>query len=229
MQAKKHAIPASLHPDPSLPAVVHADELDWVSSPQPGVDRRFLEREGLEVARATSIVRYAAGSSFEAHVHQLGEEYLVLEGTFSDESGDYAAGTYVRNPPGSSHRPFTRDGCTIFVKLRQMSPSDQNYVVESIDAPLVEDSEAPGRSGRVIFDSSGHETVRIERLQSGTAWMNREPSGGEEILLLSGELLYGNERCRPLTWIRIPHGMEQPITAETNCCYWVKRGHLRPR
>lgn len=78
----------------------------------------------LEVARATSIVRYAPESRFAEHIHELGEEFLVLEGMFSDEHGDYGAGTYVRNPPGSSHSPYTVDGCTIFVKLRQFDPAD---------------------------------------------------------------------------------------------------------
>src|SRR4029434_3257451 len=55
-------------------AVVYSEELPWVASPLPGVDRRMLERDGEEVARATSVVRYAPNSSFDAHVHGGGEE-----------------------------------------------------------------------------------------------------------------------------------------------------------
>ena len=69
----------------------------------------MLDRIGDEVARATSIVRYAPGSSFARHEHAKGEEFLVLEGIFSDDSGDYPAGFYVRNPPGSGHTPFRKD------------------------------------------------------------------------------------------------------------------------
>ena len=67
-------------------AAVDSNALPWVPSPLPGVDRRMLERDGIEVARATSLVRYAPGSAFSRHSHALGEEFLVIEGTFSDET-----------------------------------------------------------------------------------------------------------------------------------------------
>ena len=108
-----------------------AADTTWTPSPLPGVDRRMLDRVGDEVARATSIVRYAPGSHFDRHVHDGGEEILVLEGVFSDESGDYSAGTYLRNPPGSAHAPFSREGCLLFVKLRQFAPGD----LESVRIP----------------------------------------------------------------------------------------------
>jgi anti-sigma factor ChrR (cupin superfamily) len=104
--------------------VIDTGAQPWITSPEPGVERRPLDRVGGEVARATSLVRYAPGSSFSAHEHGGGEEFLVLEGVFDDEHGRYPAGTYVRNPPGSRHRPFTDDGCVLFVKLRQFAPDD---------------------------------------------------------------------------------------------------------
>jgi anti-sigma factor ChrR (cupin superfamily) len=117
-----------LNADLSQRAVVYSEELAWVASPLAGVDRRMLERDGEEVARATSVVRYAPDSSFDAHTHGGGEEFLVLEGVFSDEHGDFGPGMYVRNPPGSRHTPRSGPGCTILVKLRQMAPDDQDYV-----------------------------------------------------------------------------------------------------
>ena len=88
--------------------------------PIPGVERRLLERVGEEVARATSLVRYAPGSSFSPHSHDGGEEFLVMDGVFTDEEmGDFPAGYYVRNPVGSSHTPSSEEGCIIFVKLWQ--------------------------------------------------------------------------------------------------------------
>jgi len=108
---------------------VAVHDLPWVSSPASGVERKLLERDGGELARATSVVRYAPGSSFDTHVHGLGEEILVLEGIFSDEFGDYGPGTYLRNPPGSSHAPFSRTGCTLFVKLRYFDLRDDQRVV----------------------------------------------------------------------------------------------------
>lgn len=97
--------------------LVHSDDLDWVASPMVGVDRRALDRVGGEVARATSIVRYAPGSQFSPHVHTGGEELLVLDGIFEDEHGDFPVGSYIRNPPQSSHTPGSQLGCVIFVKL----------------------------------------------------------------------------------------------------------------
>ena len=107
----------NLNSDFGARAAVHAAQLDWTPSPIPGVDRRMLDRIGDEVARATSIVRYAPHSRFPSHTHGGGEEFLVLDGVFQDEHGDYSAGTYVRNPPTSSHTPGSEPGCTIFVKL----------------------------------------------------------------------------------------------------------------
>jgi anti-sigma factor ChrR (cupin superfamily) len=108
-----------------------------INSPESGVDRLMLDRIGDEVARATSIVRYAPGSSFSEHVHAKGEEFLVLEGVFSDKSGNYPTGTYVRNPPGSSHAPHSVDGCRILVKLRQFDADDLTpVVIDSTDQEL---------------------------------------------------------------------------------------------
>ena len=108
-----------LHADFSKYVEINTNEMEWIASPAGGVDRKMLDRIGDEKARATSIVRYAADSAFPEHEHPLGEEFYVLEGVFSDEHGDYPAGTYVRNPDGTRHSPFSKDGCTIFVKLRQ--------------------------------------------------------------------------------------------------------------
>ena len=89
-----------INADFSKPALVVPSDDDWAHSPESGVDRLMLDRIGDEVARATSIVRYAAGSSFAEHQHAKGEEFLVLEGVFSDESGDYTQGTYVTESAG---------------------------------------------------------------------------------------------------------------------------------
>src|SRR6185369_1198965 len=118
-----------INADFSERVVIQTNDLPWIASPQPGVDRRMLDRIGEEVARATSLVRYAPASVFEPHVHALGEEFLVLEGIFSDEHGDYPAGAYVRNPPGSQHSPRTEPGCIILVKLRQMAQTERERIV----------------------------------------------------------------------------------------------------
>jgi anti-sigma factor ChrR (cupin superfamily) len=121
--------PITLNADLSQRCIIHSPSLAWVDSPASGVSRRMLERNGGEVARATSIVRYAPGSSFASHSHGGGEEILVLEGTLHDEHGVYGPGTYIKNPVGSSHAPSSPEGCTLFVKLRHLDARDNERVV----------------------------------------------------------------------------------------------------
>jgi hypothetical protein len=155
-----------LRADPTVSERVPFEAVDWVASPEAGVERKMLERDGDELARATSIVRYAAGSAFAAHVHDRGEEFLVLAGTFSDENGNYPAGSYVRNPPGSRHRPFSTDGCTLFVKLRQFAPGD------TLQRSLRADEAAwspDGATATRLLHTFGIERVRLIRLRAGSA------------------------------------------------------------
>src|SRR5215470_12082557 len=127
-------LPERIFADLTMPASADTSAMPWIPSPSPGVERKPLDRDGGEVARATSVVRYAAGSRFAPHGHQRGEEFLVLEGVFADEHGRYPAGTYVRNPPGSAHAPFSDEGCTILVKLRQMPDAERQTVVVDTNA-----------------------------------------------------------------------------------------------
>jgi hypothetical protein len=224
--ATSYYVPDRLHADRRIAVVVDSTTLDWTPSPQAGVERRFLEREGREVARATSIVRYAPDSRFPEHVHELGEEYLVLDGVFSDQDGDFAVGAYVRNPPGSRHTPFTREGCVIFVKLRQMAEHDRGQPVTVVREAAPVATGISGLQRTPLYSAPGREEVCFERLEPGACWDARVARGGEEILVLEGLLDYGSRVCGPLTWLRIPHGQEQPMRTAGGCRLWVKRGHL---
>jgi anti-sigma factor ChrR (cupin superfamily) len=220
-------VPEELHADPSQAVILDTTALSWTPSPAPGVERRFLERKGGEIARATSIVRYAPGCSFPGHLHEKGEEYLVLDGVFSDEHGDFAEGTYVRNPPGSRHVPFTREGCTIFVKLRQMMDEERDGLVVRTEEAAPHATEVEGLARIPLFHDDA-ERVAIEILEPGAEWRDRGELGGEEILVLAGTLLYGERECGPLTWIRAPTGREAAIASRSGSRLWTKRGHLRP-
>ena len=148
--------------------VIATDALPWIPSPQAGVERRLLDRIGGEVARATSLVRYAPACAFPAHQQGLGEEFLVLEGVFSDEHGDYRKRTYVRNPPGSRHTPRTEPGCTILVKLRQMKPSETARVVIDTTAAIWQPGDAAGLSRLRLHNAADTgERVTLERLAAG--------------------------------------------------------------
>jgi ChrR Cupin-like domain len=152
-----------LNADFSQRAVVHAGRLAWTPSPMAGVDRRMLDRIGDEVARATSIVRYAPHSHFSAHTHGGGEEFIVLEGVFQDEHGDFPAGSYIRNPPTSHHTPGSAPGCVIFVKLWQFDPEDRTHI--RLNTGAMPYARAPGRPGVQIMPlfCDSREDVRLER------------------------------------------------------------------
>lgn len=209
--------------------VVDTNSLDWADSPESGVQRRMLDRDGGEVARATSIVRYAPGSRFPAHEHGAGEEFFVLEGVFSDEHGDYPAGTYVRNPIGSSHASFTRDGCTILVKLRQMTDPAEPRLVVDTNAGKWQPGSVPGLERLPLFASEATgEKVYLARFAPEGINPGDAHPGGEELLVLDGTLEdeYGTYPAG--TWLRQPDGSSHSPFSSDGCTLWVKRGHLPP-
>jgi hypothetical protein len=215
-----------LNADFSKRAAIHAAQLSWSPSPLPGVERRMLDRIGGEVARATSIVRYAANSEFSAHTHGGGEEFLVLDGVFSDEHGDFPAGSYIRNPPSSHHRPRSAPGCIIFVKLWQFDPGDRTEV--RLDTTKMVFLPAPDRPGVAVMPlfRDAREEVRLERWR-GEAEIALPLPGGIELLVLEGALSEGGESFAPQSWLRLPAGAALTARAgATGCRLWVKAGHL---
>ncbi len=193
-----------LNDDLSNRALVHAAEMDWTPSLAAGVERRMLFRIGEEKARATSIVRYAPGSRFARHAHPGGEEFLVLEGTFEDETGAFPAGAYVRNPPDSGHAPGSASGCVIFVKLWQFRADDSAHVVRQ-PGEGEEAGPQPGvASSRVLFDGAG-ERVTIEAWRAGEDVEYPNPEG-LELLTLAGAFTEGGDVLRRWSWLRLPGG-----------------------
>lgn len=214
-----------LHDDLDQRVVLDTMVLPWAPSPLAGVERRLLDRRGDEVARATSLVRYSPGSRFDRHRHGGGEEILVLEGTFSDDHGHYPAGTYLRNPSGSDHEPFSEEGCTLLVKLHQMHPGDQQRVV--IDTHR--NDWLPGLVAglRVMpLHAFGSEHVALVRWAPGTVFQPHRHGGGEEILVLEGVFQDEHGHYAAGSWLRNPHGSQHRPWSELGCTIWVKTGHL---
>ena len=216
----------NLNSDFGARAAVHAAQLDWTPSPIPGVDRRMLDRIGDEVARATSIVRYAPHSRFSSHTHGGGEEFLVLDGVFQDEHGDYHPLTYVRNPPTSSHTPCSEPGCTIFVKLWQFDPDDRTQL--RIDTSCLPFLSARGLSGverAALFENAG-ERVRMERWAPG-ACVEMPLPGGIELFVLTGSFIEGGEEFSRYSWLRLPAKSALRARAGAQGCrLWAKSDHL---
>jgi len=214
-----------INADLSRRAVEYGDRLPWVASPLPGVERRMLERDGDEVARATTIVRYAPKSYFDFHTHDAGEEFLVLEGVFSDEMGDFPAGMYVRNPPGSRHKPHSEGGCTIFVKLRQFDPDDREYVRIDLKTAAWSPGDVEGLSVLPLH-AHGSEQVAALRLEPGTHLARTTYPAGVEVFVLDGILADERGRYPAGTWLRQPPDGDLQPFSETGCTLYVKAGHL---
>lgn len=212
-----------LNADFTQRVVVHADQLDWQASPMQGVDRRMLDRIGQEVARATTIVRYAPGSHFSAHTHTGGEEFIVLDGVFQDEHGDFPAGTYVRNPPTSSHTPGSEPGCTIFVKLWQFDLADRTQLRKD----MVQELAAPvGGVATAMLHKDARETVTYSHLDPG-ATLRADAAGGIELLVIDGTLTAGGDTLSKNSWLRLPEGDALTVTAGLEGAkLWMKSGHL---
>ena len=207
-------------------AVQHSDALPWIPSPLPGVERRMLERDGEEVARVTSLVRYAPESRFSEHRHTGGEEFLVLEGTFSDDYGDFPAGTYVRNPVGSAHAPHSDEGCVILVKLWWMHAGDQAYVrFDTNQTDLWQPTEWPGVEVMALHDFEA-ELSAIYRLAAGATLPARDLPGGEELFVLEGSCRDQSGRYAKGSWVRSPIGAAPALESPGGCRVFVKRGHL---
>jgi len=217
----------NLHADLNHKAVVHAAQLDWLASPMAGVERRMLHRLGGEVAQATTIVRYAPGSQFNAHTHHGGEEFLVLEGVFQDEHGDYPAGSYIRNPPQSQHTPGSAQGCTIFVKLWQFDARDRTHVVVHSDKMArIEDAVRPGVKVSPLYQDE-REDVRIEEWAPNALIALTLPKGGE-FLLLRGGFSESGDAFASQSWLRLPPGGRLSAKAGAQGAkVWVKLHHLR--
>lgn len=76
--------------------------------------RELHNTEGLRIA----LLSYAAGASVPMHRHTGDEHIFVLEGSQSDEQGDYSAGSYVCNLAGSSHSVISPRGCLVLIQWR---------------------------------------------------------------------------------------------------------------
>ena len=214
----------SLNLDFAKRIVTNADELAWVPSPAPGVYRKQFERAAAESGRVTSLVRYGAGANFRSHVHPKGEEILVLKGVFSDENGDYPAGTYLRNPPGSRHAPYSKDGCLIFVKLDHFRVDDDQRVVIRPD----ERRWLPGLGNLMVVPLHNHlgEHTALVKWPKGERFQPHKHWGGEEIMVLEGVFSDEHGDYSHCTWLRNPHLSEHNPFTDEGTLIFVKVGHL---
>ena len=201
--------------DFSKRVAVHFDDNEWVASPAAGVERKMLDRIGDEVARATTIVRFAPGSAFAAHTHDGGEEFLVLDGVFQDETGDFPVGSYVRNPPTTSHTPSASEGATILVKLHQFDPDDRTEIRRSING-----------QGTVRLFKDDREDVQVQSWAAGET-RDLDATKGLEVVVVEGSFVEGGEEFSGWDWLRLPPGTQsKAVAGVAGARVWIKSGHL---
>ncbi|WP_086930488.1 cupin domain-containing protein [Agarilytica rhodophyticola] len=206
--------------------VVHSQEMEWVESPMPGVSRRALDRVGGEVARATTIVKYEPNSHFSPHVHTGGEEFIVLSGVFQDEHGDFPAGSYIRNPPESKHKPGSDDGCVIFVKLWQFQPEDRTHVRLNMNyMQTIPHKAFEGISFAPLYNDEYEDVVVMDF--DANAELNLDVKNGAEILVLEGEVKEGDDLLVQHSWLRVPQNEKiQAKAGGKGAKVWMKTRHL---
>jgi anti-sigma factor ChrR (cupin superfamily) len=207
--------------------VIRPDDYQWVESPMPGVERMMLDRIGDEVARATSLVRYAPKSTFSRHVHTGGEEFLVLEGEFGDEHHVYPAGSYVRNPIGSAHSPKVGgQGCVIFVKLQQFEKEDQAQIIIDTHNSQWSPGLVPGLEVLPLHEYAA-EHVALVRWAPNTEFKAHTHWGGEEIFGIDGKFHDEHGEYTAGSGVRNPHRSKHtPFTRDEGALIYVKVGHL---
>lgn len=213
-----------LNMDFSQRVVIDTQQQPWLPSPMAGVWRKPLAREEAEQGHATSLVRYDPGSHFSSHSHPAGEEILVLEGTFSDQFGDFGPGSYFRNPPGTEHAPFSEQGCTLLVKLHQFIEGDNAQL--NINTRHSDWLPGQGRLQVMPLHSFEQEQVALVRWPAGERFQSHRHFGGEEIFVISGEFCDEFGRYPAGSWIRSPHMSQHHPYVEEETLIWVKVGHL---
>ena len=221
----------SLNADFGRSARMDTATMDWQASPSPTVWRKRLDLVDGEFSRVTSVVRYDAKSAFHEHGHPQGEEILVLDGVFSDEHGDYPAGTFLLNPAGFHHAPFSKDGCVLFVKLCQFPGEGRDHVV--VDTNTAEwRALAPGIEILPLYrDNEYPEDIAMLRLATGSsvpadAIDAAAAPKGLEIFVVSGCLEGDDARYDAGAWLREPRGTDRRLVATADTTLYLKRNHL---
>lgn len=216
-----------INDDFSQRVVIRPEDYKFVPSPMPGVERMMLDRIGGEVARATTIVRFAPDSQFSSHKHGGGEEFLVLDGVFSDEHEDYPQGTYVRNPTGTEHTPkIGPEGATILVKLNQFSEDDLVQIAIRTKEQVWQQGLIEGLKVMSLHEH-GTEHAALVKWAPNTKFQPHRHWGGEEIFVLEGTFHDEHGVYPKGSWLRSPHqSQHNPFTKDDGALIFVKTGHL---
>jgi anti-sigma factor ChrR (cupin superfamily) len=218
----------SINGDLRVRVAVDTAAMEWSPSPSGTVWRKRVHLVGpVESGQVTSVVRYEPHSTFHVHEHPGGEEILVLEGVFSDEHGDWPAGTYLLNPEGFRHTPFSRGGCELFVKLRQFPGRTREHVAIRAESLPWEPTRA-GVAVRRLYAQAGFEdSVRLERWAPGARLDRIEYPRGAELFVLEGSFADEAGAFARRTWLRLPPGASHAPATSEGCVLYIKEGGFK--
>ncbi len=213
-----------LNADMSLRAVVHTGEMQWRPSPSPTVWRKRVYLAGrVEAGAVTSVVRYDPGASFHQHPHPQGEEILVLSGVFSDEQGHWPAGSYLLNPEGFCHAPYSQPGCVLFVKLRQYPGLDRSQLALQTSDMVWSESAKSGVLRKVLYREEGHEErMYLEQWSPGVRFQSRRFDAGAEMFVISGSFADENGVYSQGSWLRLPAGDSHNPWSDHGCEIYLR-------
>jgi len=218
----------AINGDLSIRAVVDTTQMEWTPSPSGSVWRKRVHLVGpAESGQVTSVVRYEPHSRFPAHDHPEGEEILVLEGVFSDEHGDWAAGAYLLNPEGFRHTPFSEPGCVLFVKLRQFAGPQRRHTIVDTHQLAWESSSIPGVAYKALYEQPGFSDVMLlERWhpQADLGIVSYEQ--GAELLVLDGEFADETGTYPAGCWLRLPADSSHHPRSPRGCTLYIKKSGL---
>ena len=219
---------ADINGNLSVRAVADTTRMEWTPSPSGSVWRKRVHLVGPpESGQVTSVVRYEPLSRFPAHDHPEGEEILVLEGVFSDEHGHWPAGTYLLNPEGFRHAPFSEPGCILLVKLRQFPGTRRRHVVVDTREAAWEPTSIPTVARKPLYRQEGFSDVMcLERWESGADPGSVSHPQGAEIFVLEGELADEAGAYAAGCWLRLPIGSEHHPRSAEGCTLYIKRSGL---
>jgi anti-sigma factor ChrR (cupin superfamily) len=216
----------SINGDLAVRVAVDTAAMQWAPSPSGTVWRKRVHLVGpAEAGQVTSVVRYEPGSTFHAHAHPDGEEILVLDGVFSDEHGDWPAGTYLLNPEGFRHAPFSREGCVLFVKLRQFPSRARDHVVLHTKELPWQPTARAGIAVRPLYSQEGFaDSMRLEQWQAGVVLGRVAYAHGAELFVLAGEFSDEAGRFGPGAWLRLPVAAAHSPSTRDGCMLYIKEG-----
>jgi anti-sigma factor ChrR (cupin superfamily) len=216
----------AINGDLTVRVAVDTAAMSWSPSPSGTVWRKRVHLVGpAESGQVTSVVRYEARSTFHAHEHPDGEEILVLDGVFTDERGDWPAGTYLLNPEGFRHAPSSRDGCELFVKLRQFPGRTRQRVALRTDTATWRPAARDGAQVLPLYSQQGFaDSMRLERWSPQARLGRVSYPAGVELFVVEGSFADEEGAYARGAWLRLPRGAAHSPLTQEGCTLYIKEG-----